>query len=811
MASENQSFQCAYCTQVFNTVNGYVNHCRFHRNECNNSFPCPLVGCSSRFTTFSGFKSHLLREHNGRGNSSNKMYKHIHTSICCAILFCSQVVQSKNDLIKHLKEHIEFGTQIKCPFNKCDKHFSNKSTFTAHLSRHHNSSNNLKVSPEFIIDASYNDIDHSMVSEPTASYMEETPASFDMDDCTEDSEALLQTDGIEELYLRNLALFYLKLESKFIIPASTIQNIIEQLQDVHSIDQSIIYEKLMNRLTGEYQIPEDRAKDLVSELKCSDLLVSCSNGPLRTNHMRKTTYKKMFQYVSPISIKLGRNNSGKDNYLYYVPIKDSIQSVFTNKSVMQEYLHTKNCSGEKFCEENSRMLEDVTDGYAYKKTTLFNENTDALKIILYQDAFEVCNPLGSSKKKHKILAVYFTLVNFRPHLRYNIDHTLLVLLCKEHDFKYFGQAAVFKPLMQDLKDLENHGIDIFNTGQMVKGTVNFIAGDNLGSHCIGGFVENFSTVPHFCRYCLLTHGEFHLCPYQTGELRTEDNYNSALEMLKSEEGHRNNVQGIKFDSTFNSLDFFHVCPSGLPPCLGHDLFEGIVNSDVAIFLQYIIKEKKWFTYTELNRKIAQFVYLGSDKNNQPAEVNVNGEKLGGQAIQNWCLVRLLPLIISDKIIEPDDPVWQIFLLLKDIIEFVCAPKITESNIAYLSVLIDEYLHERSSLFPDQRLKPKHHYLKHYPFLILQFGPLIRVWTMRFESKHAYFKKCVRHLQNFKNLCGNYASLSLKDINCCRPIDVLVHSFLMKLKLKIPFHFTWIFTVKKLVMFWVNLVLPRKIK
>ena len=44
-----------------------------------------------------------------------------------------------------------------------------------------------------------------------------------------------------------------------------------------------------------------------------------------------------------------------------------------------------------------------------------------------------------------------------------------------------------------------------------------------------------------------------------------------------------------------------------------------------------------------------FPYLGADKNNIPCGVPDKFDKLGGQAVQNWCLVRLLPIIIGDKI------------------------------------------------------------------------------------------------------------------------------------------------------------------
>lgn len=78
------------------------------------------------------------------------------------------------------------------------------------------------------------------------------------------------------------------------------------------------------------------------------------------------------------------------------------------------------------------------------------------------------------------------------------------------------------------------------------------------------------------------------------------------------------------------------------------------------------------------------------------------------------------------------------------------------QIAYLSVVIEEHIETRKVAFPNHPLKPKHHYLCHYPELTVRFGPLIRLWTLRFESKHSYFKQCARKLHNFKNLSATLA-------------------------------------------------------
>ena len=171
-----------------------------------------------------------------------------------------------------------------------------------------------------------------------------------------------------------------------------------------------------------------------------------------------------------------------------------------------------------------------------------------------------------------------------------------------------------------------------------------------------------------------------------------------------------------------------------------------------MYLKYFIKKKKWLTYPLLNRRIKQFQYKGSDALTKPCAVNSEVAKLSGQAIQNWNLLRLLPVLIGDKVQNPEDDVWELTLQLKDIVDMICAQKISLSQVAYLDILIQEYLESRKCLFPETTLKPKHHFMRHYPALILKFGPLIRVWTMRFESKHSYFKRCARHLKNFKNIC-----------------------------------------------------------
>ena len=240
------------------------------------------------------------------------------------------------------------------------------------------------------------------------------------------------------------------------------------------------------------------------------------------------------------------------------------------------------------------------------------------------------NPLGSAKNTHKVLAVYLSLANLPIHLRSNTDHMFLVLLCVENDFKHFGIAKVSSELLADLKSLETDGIHV--DGEPVKGGLYCIAGDNLGSHCIGGFTENFSCSRYFCRYCEISRSEFHADPNACGPPRTPETYDAAVADLQAE--NILDVRGIKVNSVFNTLETFHVSQPGLPPCLGHDLFEGVVSYDLALCLKNYIKIKKWFTYSLLNRRIKQFKYKGSEALTKRSTVKPDGAKLSGQALQN---------------------------------------------------------------------------------------------------------------------------------------------------------------------------------
>ena len=94
--------------------------------------------------------------------------------------------------------------------------------------------------------------------------------------------------------------------------------------------------------------------------------------------------------------------------------------------------------------------------------------------------------------------------------------------------------------------------------------------------------------------------------------------------------------------------------------------------------------------------------------------------------------------------------------LKDIVELAVSHSFTDETIQYMACKILDHRQLLQEVLASLRLRPKHHFIEHYPHLIKCFGPLVHLWTMRFEGKHKIFKKIIRDTNNYKNVLKTLA-------------------------------------------------------
>lgn len=729
-------YACKICGAELGSVKRFLQHCRIHSNLPKLRLHCCYRSCLKTSNSLSGLKMHVSRDHN-----KPSLQQRLVTvggdglSLQCSVLSCTVTFASKTLLVKHLRQHIEEGLTIDCPIVHCHKKYNVTSSLSCHLSRDH-----INWSASDVRCANY---EPHLVARPT-----ELPAPlspFQSDDCTgnDDEDDVPERFNKDEL-TKNLSLFFSRLSTRQLIPDTTIDIIAQELQNVHLLNTMHLKQFVVDALSanGASQDIIQKARKAFDE---GDVLKECIGvgGVLSTSVRRASFVKQNFNFVKPLPVYVGMTSKNKARHCHYIPIRKSIEALVQDQSIANQCLSP--------CCSTDKILRDFTDGSIYKKCTM-DSSKAYLPLILFQDSFEIVNPLGSAKTRHKVLGVYFVLGSLQCHNRSNIDNIQLVMLVNEHDFDRVGQH-LFHQLVADLQALEAEGVLINGIRHFI--IVSAIAGDNLGSHCIGGFVKNFSTVAHMCRFCVLTRAEFDngCISANDNRIRTPHSYNAAVAKLTESE--LTIVDGIKFASIFNSLKSFHVCSPGLPPCVAHDLFEGVVAYDLPLFLRYFIK-KKWISLELLNKRIECIKLLGADSKVRPAAVHKNLQRLAGSASQNWCFLRIVSVLICD-LVQVEDAVYQAILVLRLVVEYVMAPALSHGQVAYMKVLVEDYLERRQTLFPDVKLRPKHHYMTHYASLTLQFGPLVRLWTMRFESKHQYFKRCMRSSRNFVNVTGMLAN------------------------------------------------------
>lgn len=126
-----------------------------------------------------------------------------------------------------------------CPVTGCKSPFTLKSSFTAHMSRKHR------------------EFSASTISEI---YKEVTPQSSDAA-FHDASQNLAPNDdlpqNLNETFLRNMCMFYLKLQGQLLLPASTIQIIVEEMPNLHEMGQEYTLSKLHTLLREELSLTDD--------------------------------------------------------------------------------------------------------------------------------------------------------------------------------------------------------------------------------------------------------------------------------------------------------------------------------------------------------------------------------------------------------------------------------------------------------------------------------------------------------------------------------------------------------------------------
>lgn len=140
---------------------------------------------------------------------------------------CEGQCGGTKQLVANLKKHIAEGRHVACPVKGCKSVFTAKMSFTSHMSKKH------RLWSENVICASINKM-----------YCESTSAPLQPDSVLDAEDTVGEWSDFSNLYLRNMCMFYMKLQGQHFLPVSTIQNIIEEMQNMHELGHTYTLSQL---------------------------------------------------------------------------------------------------------------------------------------------------------------------------------------------------------------------------------------------------------------------------------------------------------------------------------------------------------------------------------------------------------------------------------------------------------------------------------------------------------------------------------------------------------------------------------------
>ncbi|CAN7990081.1 unnamed protein product [Ixodes hexagonus] len=343
------------------------------------------------------------------------------------------------------------------------------------------------------------------------------------------------------------------------------------------------------------------------------------------------------------------------------------------------------------------------------------------------------------------------MLNLSPKYRSKLNDKCLVLLAKSSIVDKFTLHRIVQPLLMDLQQLESNDVEL--DGEMVKGSLLYVCGDNLSSHQFRGFRECFSS-GSVCRFCMAT------------KKKIKEKWNEDEFIIRTQQMHDHHVQlaltdkslcstyGVTGESCLSGLPSFDVT-QGLPPDVMPDLFGGVTPRVMKHVLRHIISSHL-LTLDQLNERLASFPFQGGDKKSRLPPLSRQAvfgcSAIKGPAAEKLCFFRFFSLLLGDCI-PKGNAVYEVYLALRAVVDVIFAPQVCCSADARLQVLVDDFYSAFKETFPGVNIIPKMHYLIHYTRLLLLCGPLSKLACMRFEAKHQFVKSIDRRTRNFKNICG----------------------------------------------------------
>ncbi|KAG5675752.1 hypothetical protein PVAND_005630 [Polypedilum vanderplanki] len=640
---------------------------------------------------------------------------------------CQKKLKSIEEAKFHLREKHRMKEHglYKCVVENCSQQFTKSSNFYRHLKHEHK---NVEGISQVI--QNQPTIQNSAINSPSSIFQLENHSSqknldiFDnLNNEIDNTETFINYQfKADDVFFKFLSF----LHSKASLTKKLINEILTMVKEqiIDPILQDIGSEQLMEHVNNSFF-------KINSFYKFQKILLEKGKS---SNAQQKVVSEK----IAPVYRK------GKINYdiiketVSIMPIKQQIQNFLELPNVLNSivnYMHKL---------KSETIISNYTQGDQWKQIrSEYNEDDIVIPCFLYHDDFEPDNPLSSNAGNNKIAAFYYSFPVIPQHLLSSPTYIFDALFFSSHLKNEYLKACT-EPLIAVFKDLETNGItlNIDNTEKKIYIVVTMLLGDNLAVNEMLGFSKGFNAT-HYCRFCTSSkHETKYMVKENEDKIRSTDSYNNDFQ---------SNSNGVIKECNFISLKYFHPVLNFEIDVM-HDLFEGVARYDLALILQNLIYEKKFFDLQTFNELKQKFEYGEIEIGNLGKEIldtQIKNSYITMSASEMKTCLEILPIMIGHLVPERN-AVWKLLLQLSKLSNNLFKTEFSVNDVNSLQNDITSYLERRVRIF-GKDLKPKHHFLTHASKCITNSGPLKYLSCFVYEQRNRIIKHYAKVCFQRKNL------------------------------------------------------------
>ena len=436
------------------------------------------------------------------------------------------------------------------------------------------------------------------------------------------------------------------------------------------------------------------------------------------------------------------NISNSNDFFAFMPFKKSIYKLLSLFSSFDEiFTGTAN-----------------TDQFLYSMPHEQVDDENIIHINIFIDDFQLCNPLLAKKsQENSMTGIYYRIVSSNKFKFSGHNFIHLLALCHSSTFKAHSEI-----ILQYISHRVNKFIDrqfpvtIGQQTHYCKIKLGFFSLDSKAASFLLGLKQSFNH-RYCCRFCIEPRENFPHTFCEVSEIRDQSRYQRDLQEIHGLNDGEDcyGLQRLSPLRHFSSPNFFELCP----PCIGHDIFEGICGKVFDFSLRYFIS-KRFLTYGSFIHNVKSFNFIGKDREYFPKVDFDSPTKVRFTINEGYTFFRFYKLFLKN--VPLGDPVLILVSLAVDVINLVMCFKFEIDNINLLANTIHDFLQACSEFSGEGQISMsiKFHHLIHLPRQILKFGPPRFFSTLNFEQHNHFLKQLMLTSNNWINppetICVKYA-------------------------------------------------------